>query len=84
MKTRKSFTSIYNPRCNGAVERVNGTLTKKLAMMYYDDIKEWDSVLPYATFAYNICISPKTGLSHMKFFTAKNMNFKLMRNITIK
>lgn len=52
--TFKSQTSVYNPQCNGSVERLNRTLLSKLMKLCNGKIKEWDEFLDPALFCYRI------------------------------
>ncbi|KAG0441880.1 Gag-Pol polyprotein [Dictyocoela muelleri] len=54
MNTKKSFTSSYNPKSNGSIERVNQTLICKLAKLCNGKWAEWDEFLPYAIHATRI------------------------------
>ena len=45
VRSVKSFTSAYNPQCNGAVERLNRTLIAKLAKICNGDWEHWDEYL---------------------------------------
>ena len=45
-------TSPYNPKCNGLVERFNGTLKSMLRRMCIEKPREWDMYLLTVLFAY--------------------------------
>lgn len=53
------FITPYNPKANGVVERVNGTLLQMMRKMV-DDVTDWVQVLPQVVGAYNAC--PHSGL----------------------
>ncbi|MGL4850980.1 MAG: DDE-type integrase/transposase/recombinase, partial [Clostridium sp.] len=59
MNIKKSFTSAYNPKCNGAVERFNQTLIGKLMKCVNGKTDERDEYLDTALFAYRV--SPRSG-----------------------
>lgn len=59
----KIFTTPYNPQCNGAVERVNGTLISKLSRISENDESKWDEYLQYATLAVNVSPNTRTKYS---------------------
>jgi transposase InsO family protein len=59
----KSRTLSYHPQSNGAVERVNRTLTALLRALSSDKPKSWDHYLPQALFAYNTTPHRSTGVS---------------------
>lgn len=56
-------TTAYHPQTNGLVERINRTLADMLAMYISADHRNWDSVLPFITFAYNSSRHDTTGFS---------------------
>ncbi|UYV69302.1 K02A2.6-like [Cordylochernes scorpioides] len=61
--TAHRFTSAYHPQTNGLTERLNKTLGDMLSMYVDVDQRNWDSVLPYVTFAYNTAKQETTGFS---------------------
>ncbi|UYV72118.1 hypothetical protein LAZ67_9001871, partial [Cordylochernes scorpioides] len=61
--TAHRFTSAYQPQTNGLTERLNKTLGDMLSMYVDVDQRNWDSVLPYVTFAYNTAKQETTGFS---------------------
>ncbi len=58
----KSTTSAYHPQCDGNTERFNGTLGSMLAKLMEDHPLDWDELLPYCVFAYNISVHKSTKL----------------------
>ena len=61
----KTRTTAYNPKSDGMVERFNKTLAQMLSVLI-DPVrrqKDWDEVLPYATFAYRCTPHDSTGES---------------------
>ncbi|KAG0441069.1 Retrovirus-related Pol polyprotein from transposon 17.6, partial [Dictyocoela muelleri] len=80
--SKKSFVSAYNPKSNGAVERVNQTLIHKLAKLCKNHWKEWDEFLPFAIYASRISfrtISKKSPFQLLygyqpKIFSLENEN----------
>ncbi len=59
----KSTTSAYHPQCDGHTERFNKTLGIMLAKLMEDHPLDWDELLPYCVFAYNISMHASTKLS---------------------
>ncbi|UYV82112.1 K02A2.6-like [Cordylochernes scorpioides] len=57
------FTTAYHPQTNGLTERFNKTLGDMLSMYVDVEQKNWDSVLPFVTFAYNTARQETTGFS---------------------
>lgn len=53
----------YHPQTNGLTERTNRTLTNMLPMYISTDHKNWDSVLPFVTYAFNTAQHETTGYS---------------------
>lgn len=58
---RKS--TAYHPQTNGLTERFNRTLGDMLRMYISSDHSNWDTVLPFVTFAYNTATQATTGFS---------------------
>lgn len=56
-------TTAYHPQTNGLTERLNRTLADMLSLYVDEDQKNWDSVLPFVTFAYNTAVQETTGYS---------------------
>lgn len=56
-------TSAYHPQTNGLAERFNRTLGDMIAKYVAPDHSNWDSVLPFVTFAYNTAVQTTTGFS---------------------
>ncbi|UYV63068.1 K02A2.6-like, partial [Cordylochernes scorpioides] len=55
--------TAYHAQTNGLTERLNKTLTDMISMYVDVDQKNWDSILPYVTFAYNTARQETTGYS---------------------
>ncbi len=49
-------TTAYHPQSNGIVERFNGTLKVTLSMWVNEQHGDWDLLLPFALFAYNVSV----------------------------
>ncbi|KAI5151321.1 hypothetical protein ENBRE01_2056 [Enteropsectra breve] len=73
-KTKQSFTSAYNPQCNGAAERLNRTLIAKLAKLTNGDFKNWDDYLPLALYAYRISPISKLNVSPFELLYGRTPN----------
>jgi hypothetical protein len=53
---KRVTTTAWHPQSNGVVERFNGTLKNTLSMWVNEMHNDWDLLLPYAIFAYNVSI----------------------------
>ncbi|KZS09753.1 Uncharacterized protein APZ42_025928 [Daphnia magna] len=52
LKVNHHATTPYHPQSNGLVERLNHTLADMLLMYVNNAYTDWDTILPYRTFAY--------------------------------
>ncbi len=59
----KSTTSTHHLQCNSNTEQFNGTLGSMLAKLIEDHPLDWNKLLPYCVFAYNISVHKSTKLS---------------------
>ncbi|GBN65340.1 hypothetical protein AVEN_100055-1 [Araneus ventricosus] len=57
------MTIAYHPQTNGLTERFNKTLTDMLYMYVDVEQRNWDQILPFVTFAYNMARQETTGLT---------------------
>ena len=62
MRIRKIATTIFHPKSNGGVERVNHSLAQKLSLVISEQQDDWDEWLPYVVQAYKNSVSAATGL----------------------
>uniref|UniRef100_A0A6G5AAI1 Putative tick transposon n=1 Tax=Rhipicephalus microplus TaxID=6941 RepID=A0A6G5AAI1_RHIMP len=53
-------TTAYHPQTNGLTERLNRTLADMIAMYVDVEHRTCDTILPYATFAYNTAVQETT------------------------
>ncbi|UYV74371.1 hypothetical protein LAZ67_11003263 [Cordylochernes scorpioides] len=56
-------TTAYHPQTNGLTERLNKTIADMLSMYVEVNQKDWDRILPFVTFAYNIAKQESTGFT---------------------
>lgn len=54
-------TTPYHPQNDGMTERFNRTLISIMRHYVEDNQKDWDTLLPYATFAYNTSVQESTN-----------------------
>jgi hypothetical protein len=62
-QTSHRLTTAYHPQTNGLTERLNKTLADMLSMYVDVDQRNWDTILPFVTFAYNSAKQDTTGFS---------------------
>lgn len=62
-QTSHLLTTAYHPQTNGLTERFNKTLADMLSMYVDVEQKNWDTILPFVTFAYNSAKQETTGFS---------------------
>ncbi|XP_035229279.1 uncharacterized protein LOC118201302 [Stegodyphus dumicola] len=62
-KTPHLLTTAYHPQTNGLTERFNKTLADMLSMYVDVEQKNWDTILPFVTYAYNSAKQDTTGFS---------------------
>ena len=60
---KQVFTTPYNPRCNGLVERMNAVLKSMLRKMCQERPQDWDRYLPAVLFAYREVPQASTGFA---------------------
>lgn len=56
-------TTAYHPQTNGLTERLNKTIADMLCMYVDVEHKNWDTILPYVTFAYNTARQETTKMT---------------------
>jgi hypothetical protein len=71
LSVKQIFTTPYNPRCNGMVERFNGSLKKILRRLCAESPKEWDRYLPAVLFAYRTSVQESTGFTPFEIVTGR-------------
>jgi hypothetical protein len=74
--TDLSTTLGYDPSNNGAAERYNKTLLE-LIRKHEASPKEWDSILPFCTFSYNINEVRGTKFAPFELFFGRKIRFPL-------
>ena len=62
-RTMKSSTTAYHPQANSKCERFWGSLKSMLKAYADEDQMNWDTMLPWVTFAYNSGVRSGTGFS---------------------
>ncbi|GBL61171.1 Transposon Ty3-I Gag-Pol polyprotein, partial [Araneus ventricosus] len=62
-QTSHLLTTAYHPQTNGLTERFNKTLADMLSMYVDVEQRNWDTILPFVTFAYNSAKQDTTGFS---------------------
>jgi len=67
----------YNPRANGLVERWNSTVIQMLRFYVNHRHDDWDTYLPYVTFAFNTADNPTTKCSPFFLFYGREPQLPL-------
>ncbi|GBN06508.1 Retrovirus-related Pol polyprotein from transposon 412 [Araneus ventricosus] len=62
-QTSHLLPTAYQPQMNGLTERFNKTLADMLSMYVDVEQRNWDTILPFVTFAYNSAKQDITGFS---------------------
>ncbi|RWS20738.1 pol polyprotein-like protein [Leptotrombidium deliense] len=60
LSVRQKQTTAYHPQCNGLTERFNRTLCDILSQFVDVKHKTWDTLLPFAVYAYNTSVQETT------------------------
>lgn len=68
------FTTPYHPRANGAVERMNGTVTSTIKKMIKGEVTAWKEYLPIVQLAINNKICERTGSSSFALLFGRASN----------
>ncbi|GBN62574.1 Retrovirus-related Pol polyprotein from transposon 412, partial [Araneus ventricosus] len=76
-QTSHLLTTAYHPQTNGLTERFNKTLADMLSMYTDVEQKNWDTVLPFVTFAYNSAKQNSTGFSPFFLIYGRNITTPL-------
>ncbi|XP_020701222.1 uncharacterized protein LOC110113127 [Dendrobium catenatum] len=63
MGTKLQFSTAFHPQTDGQTEVVNRSLGNLLRTLVGENLRDWDSKLPIAEFAYNNSVNRTTGLS---------------------
>lgn len=62
-QTNHARTAAYHPQTNGLCKPFNRTIAEMISQYVFADHCDWDELLPFATFAYNILVQETTGYS---------------------
>ena len=79
-------TTPYNPKCNGLVERFNGTLKSILKKLCADRPEDWDRYLPAVLFAYREVPQDSTGFSPFELLYGRQVRgpMTILKEIWLK
>ena len=75
LEVEHKMTTSYHPQTNGLCERLNHTLADMLSMYVDADHKNWDSILPYVTFAYNTSRQESSGYTPFFLLYGREVTF---------
>ena len=60
LNIKQSMTTAYNPQADGQAEKAIGTLHNTLAKLLNSNQKNWDTMIPYALWAYRTAMHNTT------------------------
>jgi hypothetical protein len=64
VRMKVTFTSIYHPQSNGAVERVNALIFKAVKKIFKGEKKgKWAEVMPRVVWSHNTTVSRATSFT---------------------
>ena len=75
MKFKLTHSSPYAPYVQGGVERMHQDLERYLRCFVDADQKNWDTLIPYAVFAFNTTTSTARGESPVYLHNGHNSNY---------
>eukprot|EP00116_Pleurobrachia_bachei_P005916 sb/3466178/ len=67
------YTSPYNPRANGQVERMNGTILQILRKVSMKNPEKWKNAIPLITLAINTSVSKNTNMTPAELMMGRNI-----------
>ena len=68
---KRLYTTSYNPKANGAIERFHRTLDNMLAIIAKHSPNNWDKYLPLALHAYRTAPHESTGIAPCELATGR-------------
>ncbi|SCV66471.1 Integrase core domain protein [Anaplasma phagocytophilum] len=71
------LTSAYHPQTNGLTERFNRTLSQMVSMYISNDHRNWHSILPFITFAYNTSVQSTTRFSPFFLVYGRDVSYTI-------
>ena len=78
-KIKYKYTTTYHPQCNGQIERLHRWIKERLALIAYDEAKnfvqgidDWSEYLPIIQYAYNSTPNKMTTYSPMDIVLGVN------------
>ncbi|KAG0930503.1 hypothetical protein G6F57_011821 [Rhizopus arrhizus] len=81
---KRALTSVEHPQTDGLVERMNRTIKISLAAYVGKDNKlDWDTYLPFVTFAYNTATQASTGFSPFEILFGRKAVLPLNEELII-
>ena len=77
LRIHKTYSTVYNPQSNGAVERCNRTLLSMQRTVVSEQQNDWDDHLPAALCAYRLTLHASRGVSPHKLVYGVEMTLPL-------
>ena len=78
LSIRQMTSTPYNPKCNGLVERFNGTLKSMLKKMCEEKPKDWDRYIGPLLFAYRETPHENTGFAPFELLFGRTVRGPMM------
>ena len=78
LSIRQLTTTPYNPKCNGLVERFNGTLKSMIKKMCEEKPKDWDRYINPLLFAYRETPHEHTGFAPFELLFGRTVRGPMM------
>jgi hypothetical protein len=80
------FSSPYNPKCNGLVERLNGTIKSMLRKVCREKPQDWDRYLPAVLFAMREVPQESLGFSSFELVYGREVRgpMKILKELWTK
>ncbi|XP_035219651.1 uncharacterized protein LOC118192743 [Stegodyphus dumicola] len=76
-KTSHLLTTAYHPQTSGLTERFNKTFSDMLSMYVDVEQKNWDTIVPFVTYAYNSAKQDTTGFSPFFLIYSRDIQIPL-------
>ncbi|RWS23655.1 gag-pol fusion protein-like protein, partial [Leptotrombidium deliense] len=76
-------TTAYHPQTNGLTERLNGKIIESMSMYVASNLRNWDKILPFITYAYNTSRQESTKYTPFELVYAREARLP-MDNLNLR